>query len=100
MMVVLPKAPLPCRRRRSSSRRRPCPNLRSLPIDFFHRTIRKAPSHWAVPARHLERARLRTEGAETIEVARTAIAEMPASLRQVIVLRDVEGRSADNPWMA
>jgi RNA polymerase sigma-70 factor, ECF subfamily len=36
---------------------------------------------------------VRVHTAESLEQARAAIAELPAALRQVIVLRDVEGRA-------
>jgi DNA-directed RNA polymerase specialized sigma24 family protein len=51
------------------------------------------PGHWAKPPEAWGAAHAR--GAEALERARTAIAGMPAELRQVIVLRDVEERSPE-----
>jgi MFS family permease len=46
------------------------------------------PGHWAVPPHEWGP---RGEDEETLGVARAAVMEMPAALRQVIVLRDVRG---------
>jgi hypothetical protein len=51
------------------------------------------PGHWAVPP-HAWGSR--GEDDEALEVARAAVMEMPPALRQVIVLRDVQGRTPDD----
>jgi MFS family permease len=53
------------------------------------------PGHWATPPTEWSLLGGPVEGPEALQQARAAIADMPADLRQVIVLRDVEGRSAD-----
>jgi MFS family permease len=50
------------------------------------------PGHWAVPPHEWGP---RGEEEEALEVARVAVMEMPAELRQVIVLRDVQGRTRE-----
>jgi MFS family permease len=52
------------------------------------------PGHWARPPENWDPLRVRLDGAEAREQVRTAIAELPPSLRQVLVLRDMEGRSS------
>lgn len=95
MMVVLPKAPLPLSKAPIVPGA-PVVHEPVFPADrFLPPDDPQAPGHWAVPPDAWSELGLRMEGAETMEVARAAIAEMPASLRQVIVLRDVEGRSAE-----
>jgi MFS transporter, DHA2 family, multidrug resistance protein len=53
------------------------------------------PGHWATPPVAWETLGVRVDGADTLEEARLALAEMPEALRQVIVLRDVERRTPD-----
>jgi DNA-directed RNA polymerase specialized sigma24 family protein len=49
------------------------------------------PGHWAkLPASWVALG-VSVNGADALEQARAAIAELPSALRQVIVLRDVEG---------
>jgi RNA polymerase sigma-70 factor (ECF subfamily) len=53
------------------------------------------PGHWAqLPSAWSDRVMI--DGADVLGQARAAIAEMPPALRQVIVLRDLEGRSSDD----
>lgn len=51
------------------------------------------PGHWATPPSVWEELATPTGTADVAEHARAAIAEMPPTLRQVMVLRDVEGRA-------
>ena len=52
------------------------------------------PGHWAQPPVPWERFGLDVSNARALTDVRTAVAEMPTELRQVMVLRDVEGRSS------
>jgi MFS family permease len=54
------------------------------------------PGHWARPPANWEPLRVRLDGAEARELVRTAVGELPPSLRQVLVLRDMEGRASDD----
>jgi MFS family permease len=49
------------------------------------------PGHWANPPTAWDTLGVAVDGAGALEQARRAIAEMPPALREVIVLRDVEG---------
>ena len=51
------------------------------------------PGHWAAPPVAWADLGLPVDSPDTLEAARVAVEEMPAPLRNVIVLRDVEGRS-------
>lgn len=54
------------------------------------------PGHWSVPPLAWDDAGVRVDTEEALAVVRAAIIEMPAELRQVIVLRDVQaGAPAD-----
>jgi DHA2 family multidrug resistance protein-like MFS transporter len=53
------------------------------------------PGHWATPPVSWEDLGVRVDGADALEQARLALAEMPEPLQQVIVLRDVQGHSPD-----
>ncbi|MGH2382370.1 MAG: hypothetical protein ACRDG7_14285, partial [Candidatus Limnocylindria bacterium] len=55
-----------------------------------------APGHWATPPVAWEAVGARVDDPDALEQARAAIAEMPEGLRQVIVLRDIEGRTPDD----
>jgi hypothetical protein len=55
-----------------------------------------APGHWVDPPVAWEGLGVRVDDADALEKARAAMAEMPEALRQVIVLRDVEGRTPDD----
>jgi MFS family permease len=50
--------------------------------------------HWIHPPETWAHLQAELEGAEARELVRTAIAELPSPLGQVLVLRDVEGRAA------
>jgi MFS transporter, DHA2 family, multidrug resistance protein len=66
------------------------PSDRFLPADHP-----EWPGHWATPPVAWETLGVPADGADALEQARLALAEMPEALRQVIVLRDVEGRTPD-----
>jgi DHA2 family multidrug resistance protein-like MFS transporter len=53
------------------------------------------PGHWETPPVAWEAFGVRLDGTDSLEQARLALAEMPEGLRQVILLRDVEGRTPD-----
>jgi hypothetical protein len=53
------------------------------------------PGHWETPPVAWETLGVRVDDAETLGQVRVALAEMPEPLRQVILLRDVEGRTPD-----
>jgi DNA-directed RNA polymerase specialized sigma24 family protein len=55
-----------------------------------------APGHWATPPVAWEAIGARADDPDALEQARAAIAEMPEDMRQVILLRDVEGRTPDD----
>ena len=70
---------------------------RTFPADrFFPPDHPVAAGHWSVPPAEWSDLGERVEAGDTLEVARAAIEEMPAPLRRVIVLRDVEGRAPDD----
>jgi DHA2 family multidrug resistance protein-like MFS transporter len=53
------------------------------------------PGHWETPPVAWEALGVSVDGPEALEQTRFALVEMPESLRQVILLRDVEGRTPD-----
>lgn len=89
MIVVLPTAPaapaaVPVEREPEPA----FPADRFLPDDHP-----EWPGHWAVPPVAWEAFGLDSGSEEALAEVRAAILEMPAELRRVIVLRDVQGRS-------
>jgi RNA polymerase sigma-70 factor (ECF subfamily) len=66
------------------------------PERFFPPDDPEWPGHWANPPTSWTDAGLPLDSPEALAQARAAIADMPAELRQVLVLRDVDGRSADD----
>jgi MFS family permease len=58
------------------------------------------PGHWATPPAAWTALGMRMDSAEALDQARAAIAQMPAELRQVMVLRDINGRSPDQVSVA
>ncbi|MFG2981750.1 hypothetical protein ACGFYQ_10910 [Streptomyces sp. NPDC048258] len=89
MIVVLPAAPgtpaaVPVEREPEPA----FPADRFLPDDHP-----EWPGHWAVPPVPWEALGLDPGSHEALAEVRTAILEMPAELRRVIVLRDVQSRS-------
>jgi hypothetical protein len=64
----------------------------TFPVDRFLPPDDPAwPGHWAKPPASWVDLGVSVNGADALERARAAIAELPPALRQVIVLRDVEG---------
>jgi MFS family permease len=53
------------------------------------------PGHWAKPPADWATLGARVDGAEALTQVRAAIQEMPEALRQVIVERDIEGRTPE-----
>jgi MFS transporter, DHA2 family, multidrug resistance protein len=53
------------------------------------------PGHWETPPVAWEALGVSVDGHDTLEQTRYALVEMPEPLRQVILLRDVEGRTPD-----
>lgn len=89
MIIVLPAAPVTPAT--APVEREPPPTFsadRFLPDDHPD-----WPGHWAIPPVPWEALAVDVDSAETRAEVRTAIVEMPSDLRQVMVLRDVEGRS-------
>ena len=96
MMVVLPQAPPLVAAEPPTELAAPEPEP-TFPADrFLPPDHPVAPGHWAVPPAAWSPLGERVEEADTMEVARAAIAEMPVPLRRVIVLRDIEGRAPDD----
>jgi hypothetical protein len=93
MAVVLPRAPAPIPR--ATSRPTPTQAMEpAFPSDrFLPPDDPEWPGHWVHPPASWDSSGVRVHTAESLEQARAAIAELPAALRQVIVLRDVEGRA-------
>jgi MFS family permease len=61
---------------------------------FFPADDPEWPGHWANPPAAWAGSDLPVDSPEALAEVRAAIADMPAQLRQVLVLRDVEGRTA------
>jgi MFS family permease len=91
MMLVLGQAPSPVAEVPSVAVPVPASEQTFAADRFFPPDDPTWPGHWARPPAAWGVAEV--QGAEALERARTAIAGMPADLRQVIVLRDVEERS-------
>jgi hypothetical protein len=95
MVVVLPRAPVPIAQ--AAIRPIPTPAMEpAFPSDrFLPADDPQWPGHWAHPPASWDSAGMGVDSAASLEQARAAIAELPAALRQVIVLRDVEGRAPE-----
>jgi hypothetical protein len=89
LVVVLPGAPPPPAQPAPVTAEPVFPADRFLPDDDT-----EWPGHWATPPREWGGAERADAGA--LAEVRAAILDMPPELRQVIVLRDVEGRSPDD----
>jgi MFS family permease len=92
MMLVLGQAPSPIAEVPAVAVPVPTSEQTFAPDRFFPPDDSTWPGHWAKPP--AEWGVVDVQGAEALDRARTAIAGMPAELRQVVVLRDVEGRSS------
>jgi RNA polymerase sigma-70 factor (ECF subfamily) len=90
VVVVLPQAPAPVR---EAAPVVPAPAREGEPVFPVDRFVPpddpEWPGHWANPPAAWDA--LGVAGAGALEQARQAIAAMPPALREVIVLRDVEG---------
>ena len=68
----------------------------AFPPDRFHPSDHPDwPGHWETPPAPWQDLGVAVDGPDTLEQARLALAEMPDALRQVMLLRDVEGRTPD-----
>ena len=92
ILVVLPRSPAP---RAEAAPLVPAPAQEMEPIFPVDRFLPpddpEWPGHWAYPPSSWDGLSVSVDGAEALEQARVAISEMPPALRQVIVLRDVQG---------
>jgi MFS family permease len=94
LVVVLPRTPAPLAEAEPLV---PAPGTEvkpSFPADrFLPPDDPQWPGHWANPPAALDAAGFAIDDPDVLEQARAAIAELPPAMRQVIVLRDVEGRA-------
>jgi predicted MFS family arabinose efflux permease len=94
LVVVLPRAPAPLAEAEPLV---PAPGTKvepSFSVDrFLPPDDPQWPGHWANPPAAWDGAGFAIDDPDALEQARAAIAELPPALRQVIVLRDVEGRA-------
>jgi MFS family permease len=92
LVVVLPQAPAPVG---EATPVVPAPAQEGKPVFPVDRFIPpddpQWPGHWANPPAAWDALGVAVDGAGALEQAREAIAAMPPALREVIVLRDVEG---------
>jgi DNA-directed RNA polymerase specialized sigma24 family protein len=92
VVVVLPQAPAPVR---EATPVVPAPAQEGEPVFPVDRFVPpddpEWPGHWANPPAAWDALGVAVDGAGALEQARQAIAAMPPALRQVIILRDVEG---------
>jgi hypothetical protein len=94
IIVVLPQAPAPVG---EAAPVVPAPAREREPVFPVDRFVPpddpQWPGHWANPPAAWDAPGFSIDDPDTLDQARAAIAEMPPALRQVIVLRDVEGRA-------
>jgi hypothetical protein len=94
IVVVLPRAPAPPA---EAGPLLPAPGAEVEPVFSADRFLPpddpQWPGHWANPPTAWDAPGFSIDDPDALEQARAAIAEMPPALRQVIVLRDVEGRA-------
>jgi MFS family permease len=95
MLTVLPGAPTP----EPESALEPAPVLASgsapyPPDRFLPPDDPDWPGHWAIPPTAWTALGLPVGGLDAQDVVRSAVAAMPATMRQVVVLRDMERLSA------
>jgi MFS family permease len=91
ILAVLPRSPVPIAQVSPAALiEPPFPADRFLPPDDP-----EWPGHWATAPADWGRLGPRVDDADVLEQARAAVTEMPAALRQVIVFRDIEGRTPD-----
>jgi hypothetical protein len=91
IIVVLPRSPAPLAE--TAPLVPPAQEVEPIfPVDrFLPPDDPKWPGHWANPPSSWDGLGVSVDGAEALKQARVAIAEMPPTLRRVIVLRDVQG---------
>jgi hypothetical protein len=94
LVIVLPRAPAPVA---EAAPVVPAPAQEGEPVFSADRFLTPAdpqwPGHWANPPAAWDAPGFSIDDPDVLEQARTAIVELPPALRQVIVLRDVEGRA-------
>ena len=94
LVVVLPRTPAPLAEAEPLV---PAPGTEvkpSFPADrFLPPDDPQWPGHWANPPAAWDAASFAIDDPDALEQARAAIAELPPAMRQVIALRDVEGRA-------
>jgi hypothetical protein len=94
IVVVLPRTPAPLA---EAEPLLPAPGTElepSFSVDrFLPPDDLEWPGHWANPPAAWAAPGFTIDGPDALEQARAAIAELPPAMRQVIVLRDVEGRA-------
>jgi MFS family permease len=94
IIVVLPRAPAPVAEAAAVV---PAPAQKGEPVFSADRFLPpddpQWPGHWANPPAAWDAPGFSIDDPDALDQARAAIAEMPPALRQVIVLRDVEGRA-------
>jgi MFS family permease len=92
VVVVLPQAPAPVG---EAAPVVPAPAREGEPVFPVDRFVPpddpEWPGHWANPPAAWDALGVAVDGVGALEQARQAIAEMPPALREVIVLRDIEG---------
>jgi hypothetical protein len=92
IVVVLPRAPAPVGEAAAVV---PAPAQEGEPVFPADRFVPPDdphwPGHWANPPAAWDALGVAVDGAGALEQARQAIVAMPPTLRQVIVLRDIEG---------
>jgi MFS family permease len=92
MVVVLPRAPAPVG---AAAPAVPAPAQLGEPVFAVDRFLPpddpQWPGHWANPPAAWDALGVAVDGAGALEQARQAIAELPPALREVIVLRDLQG---------
>jgi RNA polymerase sigma-70 factor, ECF subfamily len=92
VIVVLPQAPAPVGEAAAVV---PAPAQQGQPVFPVDRFVPPedphGPGHWANPPTAWGALGVAVDGAGALEQARQAIAQLPPALRQVIVLRDLQG---------
>jgi RNA polymerase sigma-70 factor, ECF subfamily len=95
MLVVLPRARGAAAETAAVEQPAPAIEPAAFPPDRFLPPDDPAwPGHWATAPAAWTALGMPVDGPEALEHARAAIADLPPTLRQVIVLRDLEGRTA------
>jgi MFS family permease len=101
LVVVLPRAPAPVREAATVV---PAPAPEGEPVFPVDRFVPPDdpvwPGHWANPPTAWDALGVAVDGPGALEQARQAIVAMPPALREVIVLRDVEGATPSEAQQA